>query len=366
MGNALAGIGTPSARSVGGARDAASASTDQDGATPFADVMQAQDQPAAPPECAPAGRRAAGADAGRERPQDEPAVDEVSATPAADDGSGDLDAPGVDALLELCAAPTVDTAAEAGRAGATADAALPTVLPTTLPVQVAVPAPPAPAQDPAASLREGIGSTTGAGLPGLGPVATDVAPGTAGIDPDADGGSPEGGGDGGALDSPTLPSGTAAAEGRVATRPGSADATARPPELRAPLGTPAWTDELGSRVTWMLERGEQVASLRLSPENLGPLEVRIAVREGETTVWFGATQADTRAALEQSLPRLREMLGAAGLSLANAGVFSQTPRDPQRGFTAAALARASQESGAEAPGATVTGITGRGLVDLYA
>ena len=70
--------------------------------------------------------------------------------------------------------------------------------------------------------------------------------------------------------------------------------------MRAPLGSAAWADELGARVTWMVDRGEQVASLRLSPENLGPVEVRIAMREGETSVWFGAAHADTRAAIEQS------------------------------------------------------------------
>ncbi len=159
------------------------------------------------------------------------------------------------------------------------------------------------------------------------------------------------------------------AEMRPSARSPSADAAptpARAPELRAPLGTAAWGDELGARLTWMVERGEQVASLRLSPENLGPVEVRIAVREGETSVWFGAASADARAALEQSLPRLREMLGASGLALANAGVSSQTPRDPQRGFTAAALARAAQESGADTAGGIVMQVSNRGLVDLYA
>jgi flagellar hook-length control protein FliK len=145
-----------------------------------------------------------------------------------------------------------------------------------------------------------------------------------------------------------------------------AQSASRPPELRAPLGSTAWADELGARVTWMIDRGEQVASLRLSPENLGPVEVRIAVREGETSVWFGAAHADTRAALEQSLSRLRDMLGASGLSLADAGVSSQTPRDPQRGFTAAALARAAQESGADPSGGIVMQVSRRGLVDLYA
>lgn len=164
------------------------------------------------------------------------------------------------------------------------------------------------------------------------------------------------------------PSG-AAAEIRATERTSvaqPAQATGRPPDLRAPLGSTAWADELGARVTWMVDRGEQVASLRLSPENLGPVEVRIAVREGETSVWFGATHADTRAALEQSLPRLREMLGASGLSLADAGVFSHTPRDPQRGFTSAALARAAQESGADPAGGIVMQVSRRGLVDLYA
>lgn len=161
----------------------------------------------------------------------------------------------------------------------------------------------------------------------------------------------------------------AVGEARAAGRPlpaPAATAPAPPPELRAPLGTAAWTDELGARLTWLVDRGDQVASLRLSPENLGPLEVRIAVREGETSIWFGAANADTRAALEQSLPRLKEMLGASGLSLANAGVFSHTPRDPQRGFTAAALARASQESGTEVAGEVAMQVSRRGLVDLYA
>jgi flagellar hook-length control protein FliK len=172
---------------------------------------------------------------------------------------------------------------------------------------------------------------------------------------------------------PASPAGATPTITPAESRPGSratgleaAQPPARPPELRAPLGSGAWTDELGARVTWMVDRGDQFASLRLSPENLGPLEVRIAVREGETSVWFGAAQAETRAALEQSLPRLREMLGASGLSLADAGVFSHTPRDPQRGFTTAALARASQESGVDATGAIVMQVSNRGLVDLYA
>ncbi len=99
------------------------------------------------------------------------------------------------------------------------------------------------------------------------------------------------------------------------------------PTLRSPLGTPAWKDELGTQLTWMATKGLESASLRLSPEHLGPLDIRISVREGEASVYFGATHPDTRSALEQSLPRLRELFAAQGLVLADAGVSRDAPRN---------------------------------------
>jgi flagellar hook-length control protein FliK len=75
--------------------------------------------------------------------------------------------------------------------------------------------------------------------------------------------------------------------------------------LRSPVGTPPWKDELGTQLTWMAINGREAASLKLSPEHLGPLDIRISMHEGEASVYFGAANPDTRSALEQSLPRLR-------------------------------------------------------------
>ena len=77
----------------------------------------------------------------------------------------------------------------------------------------------------------------------------------------------------------------------------------------------------------MVDRNQHAVSLRLSPEHLGPLEVRISITDDKASVWFGAAHADTRAAIENALPRLREMFTAQGLSLADAGVFREPPRD---------------------------------------
>ncbi|MET0497568.1 MAG: flagellar hook-length control protein FliK [Steroidobacteraceae bacterium] len=133
--------------------------------------------------------------------------------------------------------------------------------------------------------------------------------------------------------------------------------------LHAPVGTPQWSDELSAKVSWMVDRGQTSASLTLSPEHLGPLEVRISVTDDKASVWFGAAQADTRAAIENALPRLREMLATQGLSLGDAGVFREPPRDQStpshRSFGSGG------ESGTQ-EGEMVVSTRARSLLDAYA
>ncbi|HEY8508375.1 MAG TPA: flagellar hook-length control protein FliK [Steroidobacteraceae bacterium] len=134
-------------------------------------------------------------------------------------------------------------------------------------------------------------------------------------------------------------------------------------ELRAPVGSPAWQDQLGDHLTWMAQNNRDVASLRLNPEHLGPVEVRLSVRDGETSVWFGAANADTRAALEQSLPRLREMFASQGLSLTDAGVF----RDPPREAPTQTATPSSVQPGSDEPEpVTRIALKHQGLIDTYA
>ena len=97
-------------------------------------------------------------------------------------------------------------------------------------------------------------------------------------------------------------------------------------QIHSPVGSHQWAQEMGSRITWMAKQGEQSALLRMTPEHLGPVEVQISLRDDQATLWFGAAHSDTRAALEQALPRLREMFAAQGMPLADAGVFRESPR----------------------------------------
>jgi flagellar hook-length control protein FliK len=140
------------------------------------------------------------------------------------------------------------------------------------------------------------------------------------------------------------------------------EAVTRP--VHVPVGNAAWADEIGSRLVVMTESGNHTASLKLSPEHLGPLEISIVVRDDKTSVWFGAAHADTRAAIETALPRLREMFQAQGLSLADAGVFREPPRE--QGVPKASITSGERGNGSDETTTTVSGRTRIGLVDAYA
>jgi flagellar hook-length control protein FliK len=135
--------------------------------------------------------------------------------------------------------------------------------------------------------------------------------------------------------------------------------------VNVPVGTAQWADEIGSRMTMMVEQGKHTASLRLSPEHLGPLEVRITMNGDQASVQFGAAHVDTRNAIENALPRLREMFAATGLSLADANVSREPPRQ-QQNPTPQSSSSSSSFGGEEGVTATAAAQVRLGLFDAYA
>jgi flagellar hook-length control protein FliK len=107
-------------------------------------------------------------------------------------------------------------------------------------------------------------------------------------------------------------------------------ATAARPVLPTHLATPVdsadWPDAVGNRVVWMSGRDESRAELILTPPNLGKLEISLTVTGDTTTAHFTAATPAAREALEQAMPRLREMLEQAGVTLADSNV-NTAPQD---------------------------------------
>lgn len=141
-------------------------------------------------------------------------------------------------------------------------------------------------------------------------------------------------------------------------------------DLKSPVGSSAWQDEVGTHLTWMTQKGLETGSLRVSPEHLGPVEVNISVQNGAASVWFAANHPDTRAALEQALPRLREMFANQGMNLADSGVSRQSlsqqgSRNQSRSGASQGVTGVSAVGGPEGSSSTSARIN-LGLVDLYA
>lgn len=92
------------------------------------------------------------------------------------------------------------------------------------------------------------------------------------------------------------------------------------------VGTNAWDNALGQKVVWMATGAEQTASLTLNPPDLGPLQVVINVSNSHAEATFTAAQPEVRQALEAALPKLKEMMADAGISLGQTSVNAGSPK----------------------------------------
>ncbi len=139
-------------------------------------------------------------------------------------------------------------------------------------------------------------------------------------------------------------------------------------------GSPGFAGELGNRLIWLVNQGVQEARLQLNPRELGPIEVRLGFSDGAAQVSFNVQHAGTAAAVQQSLPQLRELLAQQGLQLGQAAVFQQNAGNAdqagqqasRQGWTGGGGGVAHGLSGEDLPPVTAAHVIGRGLIDAYA
>jgi flagellar hook-length control protein FliK len=106
-------------------------------------------------------------------------------------------------------------------------------------------------------------------------------------------------------------------------------AEAPPPAypITVPVRDPRFADAFGERISWMLREGLQVAELTLHPQELGPIRIELSLEGDAATIGVVAAQAETRGAIEQALPRLRELLAQQGVALGGSTVDAGTQQN---------------------------------------
>ena len=87
-----------------------------------------------------------------------------------------------------------------------------------------------------------------------------------------------------------------------------------------PVGERGWERAFGERVVWLVGQQIQAAEVRLNPPHLGPVEVRLSLTGQDASVSFTVSHGATRDAIEQAIPRLRELFAEHQLQVVNVDV----------------------------------------------
>ena len=143
-------------------------------------------------------------------------------------------------------------------------------------------------------------------------------------------------------------------------------------DSQLPVHTPRFADGLGQHVVVLTQAGIQQAQMSLNPPELGPIDVRITLQQDSASVQIAAASAVARDAIQDALPKLRDLLDQSGVRLNDAGVFAQLP---QREQSAGGQAQRSdwlvdapfrERGGAEGMAPTAAVVRRVGLLDAYA
>lgn len=90
--------------------------------------------------------------------------------------------------------------------------------------------------------------------------------------------------------------------------------------VASPAGTPAFAQELGQHVVWLGQQDVKQARIRLHPEDLGAVDVKVSMNHDRVDVSFAVQHPAAVHAVQQTLPQLDALLAQHGLALGQADV----------------------------------------------
>lgn len=165
-----------------------------------------------------------------------------------------------------------------------------------------------------------------------------------------------------------LDSASAMAQAVALSAPGAraASLTMHVLQLQSPVGSHAFSHDLGQQVAWLGGQDLKQARIRLHPQELGQLDVSVSVTQGRVDVVFSAQHPAAVLAVQQSLPQLGHLLAQHGLQLGHAEV-GQHERSDQRPHGRAASNVTALANADEAHIGDLSPVLGAiGLLDTFA
>ena len=113
--------------------------------------------------------------------------------------------------------------------------------------------------------------------------------------------------------------------------------------INTPVRHPQWGQVLGQRVVVMANQKIQEAKITLNPEKLGPVQIKLHMdKDQQVHVSMLAQHGTTREAMENAIPKLKEMLEQAGIAFGSMDVGDQ--KDFDQAKEEAGFGKGSQNS----------------------
>jgi flagellar hook-length control protein FliK len=132
------------------------------------------------------------------------------------------------------------------------------------------------------------------------------------------------------------------------------------------LARPEGPDQLAARIQWMVDHKLGEARLTLHPPELGALDIKISLVEDKTFVQVVSHHAAARDLIEQTLPRLRELLAAAGLEIGGASVSDGRSDGRGTGFVSSSAPESAPLDPPIEPEVPTAEFVPAGQIDVYA
>ncbi|NOI12625.1 flagellar hook-length control protein FliK [Vibrio hepatarius] len=121
---------------------------------------------------------------------------------------------------------------------------------------------------------------------------------------------------------------------QTATGQPRADQAQASAQLPLQLNREMASDQMAERVQMMMSKNLKNIDIRLDPPELGRMQIRMNMNGDGATVHFTVANQQARDALEQSMPRLREMLAQQGVQLGDTSVQQQSSGQQQNRYAA--------------------------------
>lgn len=173
-------------------------------------------------------------------------------------------------------------------------------------------------------------------------------------------------GDGKSTNNPPVLLGAGAASQDLKNAPVNDTGAPKMLHLGQKVASTDWGDKFNQQIIWLGQQKLKTAIIKLNPQELGPVEVNIKLIKDVTTVNITTHSTQVRDLIEQTLPRLREMMSEQGVNLSQVNVESSNKQHHSSSQTTDQFLRDKETEEESVQFTTQLNPKSKGIVDYFA